>query len=138
MAAALTFFEYQQLARRNTRVMVVLFLLAVVATVMAVNLVFGVIWMAVFEGMPGGGFLWGSLITAGVIFAVSAFHVAKLAGGGESVARMMGARPVNSDTKDALERRLLNVVEEMAIASEPVKNYKNIRTTWSTVRALVR
>jgi Zn-dependent protease with chaperone function len=40
-----------------------------------------------------------------------------LASGGDAVARMVGARPVDPSTRDLLDRRLLNVVEEMAIAS---------------------
>jgi Zn-dependent protease with chaperone function len=41
----------------------------------------------------------------------------KLAGGGAAVAEMIGARAIAQDTRDPLERRLLNVVEEMAIAA---------------------
>jgi Zn-dependent protease with chaperone function len=128
-----SFFEHQQLARRNTRVMVVLFLLAVAAVVTAVVLVL----VAAYVGgqsettragaylplgvrlrqVPPGLYLWGALATAGVIFLVSLFNVLKLASGGAAVAKMVGARPVSPDTRDALERRLVNVVEEMAIAS---------------------
>jgi Zn-dependent protease with chaperone function len=57
------------------------------------------------------------MLTAAVILVVSLVNVAKLAGGGAAVARMIGAREVARDTRDPLERRLLNVVEEMAIAS---------------------
>lgn len=38
-------------------------------------------------------------------------------GGGQRVARWLGGREVPNDPDDALERRLLNVVDEMAIAS---------------------
>ena len=41
----------------------------------------------------------------------------KLAGGGSAVATLMGGRLVNPNTTDPNERKLLNVVEEMAIAS---------------------
>jgi Zn-dependent protease with chaperone function len=40
-----------------------------------------------------------------------------LAGGGSAVAESMGGRLVDSNTADPDERKLLNVVEEMAIAS---------------------
>ncbi|HTM60616.1 MAG TPA: M48 family metallopeptidase, partial [Burkholderiales bacterium] len=40
-----------------------------------------------------------------------------LVGGGAKVAQMLGARKVATDTRDPLERRFLNIVEEMAIAS---------------------
>ena len=41
----MNFFEHQQLARHNSRVMVALFLLSVVAIVLAVDLVVGVIYL---------------------------------------------------------------------------------------------
>lgn len=135
MPAAATFFEHQHLARRNTRVMVVLFLLAVAGVVIAVDAVIATlyIWnldttftlpagtkpglLAVYRHVPGALYLGGALVTAGVILVVSAVNVAKLASGGAAVAEMIGARRLAPATADPLERRLLNVVEEMAIAS---------------------
>ena len=52
-----------------------------------------------------------------VIFIGSAYKTNELSGGGSSVATLMGGRPVNPNTIDPDERKLLNVVEEMAIAS---------------------
>jgi len=117
VAATASFFEHQQLARRSTRIMVVLFLLAVAAIVVAVDAVFGLAYAIAFEEPPGDGLMWGALATAAVILVVSAVNVAKLAGGGEAVAKMLGARRVASNTAEPLERRLLNVVEEMSIAA---------------------
>jgi len=118
----LNFFEHQQLARRNSRVMVVLFLMAVVAVVAAVDLVVAVIymWVTVQADAPATwstAYVWGAAITAGTIFGVSLVKIVGLAGGGAKVAQMMGARLVASNSQDRLERRLLNIVEEMAIAS---------------------
>jgi Zn-dependent protease with chaperone function len=45
------------------------------------------------------------------------WETARLASGGAAVAQMVGARPVDPSTRDLLERRLVNVVEEMALAS---------------------
>src|SRR5574341_2206165 len=84
-----TFFENQHLARRNTKVLVLMYFLAVLGVIIAVDLV----------------------------FAVSGWNVMQLASGGKAVAEMCGARRVSPDTRDPLERRLLNVVEEMSIAS---------------------
>ena len=131
MAPAATFFEQQHLARRNTRVMVVLFLLAVVAVVVSVDVVIAIAYAsggsraarhaqgpgALLAAVPAGVLLAGALGTAATIFAVSAFNVVKLGAGGTAVADMVGARKIASDTQDPLERRLRNVVEEMAIAS---------------------
>ena len=135
MPAAASFFEHQQLARRNTRVMVVLFLLAVVAVVFAVDLVVATVYiwslnsdftlpagtkpgvLVVYRHVPSALYLGGAALTAGVILVVSAVNVVKLAGGGSAVAEMIGARRVAPGTRDPLERRLLNVVEEMALAA---------------------
>jgi Zn-dependent protease with chaperone function len=112
--------------------MVLLFLLAVVAIVLAVDLVLAAfyVWghlefadgdVPGFRQMLGLApkqlWLWGALATAGVIFVVSTVNVMRLGGGGAAVADMVGARRVPSNTTDPLERRLRNVVEEMAIAS---------------------
>ncbi len=127
-----SFFENQQLARRNTKILVLLYALAVGGVILAVDLVLGGLyawnidygpdgrflsWTARFGMVPKSLYLWGALGTAALILAVSAWHVMQLASGGKAVAEMVGARRVDSDTRDALERRLVNVVEEMAIAS---------------------
>jgi hypothetical protein len=84
--AAATFFEHQRLARRNTKVMVLLFILAVVAVIAAVDLVLAGAWMwGISEFRPAGGktptllqqfnavpkalFLWGAIGTGAVIFS---------------------------------------------------------------------
>jgi len=132
--AAATFFEYQRLARRNTRTMVVLFIVAVIAVVLAVDLVLAALyvggyrefyadsgvrttWGQLLRQVPASLYIWGAVITAATIFLVSLFNVSKLASGGVAVAKMVGARAVEHGTRDPLERRLVNVVEEMAIAS---------------------
>ncbi|HEY3075620.1 MAG TPA: M48 family metallopeptidase, partial [Burkholderiales bacterium] len=122
---AASFFEHQQLARRNSRVMVALFLLSVVAIVLAVDLVVGTIYLFMDEapvapglaGVPREVFATGAVVTVAIIAVVSLWNIVGLAGGGAKVARMLGARKVAPDTRDALERRFLNIVEEMAIAS---------------------
>ncbi|MCP3673520.1 MAG: M48 family metallopeptidase [Gammaproteobacteria bacterium] len=58
-----------------------------------------------------------SLGTIGVIFLGSLIRGIQISGGGQSVAKMVNARAISMDTKDKLERRLINVVEEMSIAS---------------------
>jgi Zn-dependent protease with chaperone function len=73
--------------------------------------------MTLIRSVPLQLYLWGAVITVAIIFIVSAVNVVKLADGGEAVARMAGARRVSPETRDPLERRFLNIVEEMAIAS---------------------
>lgn len=130
----MNFFERQQVARRNTRVMIALFVLAVVIMIVAIDLVAAALWLlsvdtpkvpgaptgvkAALASVPAGIYVTGTLFTSLLILAVSFWEVQSLrAGGGGRVAKMVGARRVAGSTGDALERRLLNVVEEMAIAA---------------------
>ena len=120
----MNFFEHQSLARRNSGVMLVLFLLSVIAIVGAVDLVVGTVY-ALFDettkgalaGVPREIYATGALVTVAIIAVVSLWNIVSLAGGGAKVAQMLGARKVATDTRDPLERRFLNIVEEMAIAS---------------------
>jgi len=124
----MNFFEHQDRARKQTRVLVVAFMLAVLAIVMAMNLVMlGVFgrFQSAEQGWFSPGFwlangqvvLWTSLATVLVVVLASAYRSAQLRGGGAQVARELGGVEVTGDSNDPLRRRLLNVVEEMAIAS---------------------
>mgnify|MGYP001291549230 CR=1 FL=1 len=53
----------------------------------------------------------------GVVGIASLGKMAQLRGGGEVVAANLGGTRITHDTTDPLEKRVLNVVEEMAIAS---------------------
>ena len=121
----MNFFEQQDAARRQTTRLVVLFLLAVVAIVVAVNIVAALAFMGVSVEQASGArvmapasfYLFVTLATLALIAGGSVVQILSLAGGGASLARMMGARLVSTQSSDPAERRLLNVVEEMAIAS---------------------
>ena len=120
----MNFFERQDAARRSSRVLVALFVIAVVCIIGAVDTVMAVAYLwatADHEGphkLPGGFFMIVTVATAAGIFGVSSFKMSELrSGGGRAVAYMMGGRVVSPGTRDPLERRLLNVVEEMAIAA---------------------
>lgn len=113
-----SFFEHQQLARRNSRIMVFLFLLSVAAIALAVSMVAAglYLWLAG-ETPPPVIYAAGATGAVVLIALVSLVNVARLAQGGAVVARLAGGRLVSSSTDDPLERRLLNIAEEMAIAS---------------------
>ena len=120
------FFEHQEVARRTSRRLIVLFALAVLCVVVAVNVVGAGVYFTAFlpaglpwgtAALPNGFFLTNTLVVLGLIAGGTALEMSALASGGEAVARMVGARPVDPSTRDLLDRRLLNVVEEMAIAS---------------------
>ncbi len=103
--------------------MLLLYALSVVAVVLAVDVAIGIAWSwGMAQGaraapVPRSIYALGALGTLSVIAAASAYHMFQLREGGEAIASMLGATRVPSDTRDPLERRLLNVVEEMSIAS---------------------
>src|SRR5690242_17153593 len=101
-----TFFENQHLARRNTKILVLLYLLAVAGVIAAVDLVLAGVYATNFVHVPPGRtltvaagmkavpaaiYLWGALGTAMVIFAVSGWNAMQLASGGKAVAEMCNA-----------------------------------------------
>lgn len=125
---ATNFFERQTTARRNTKLLVVLFLLAVLgivgATFAAATLAIGA-YRQKYDALAGQpqAFPWQiPLVASGGALALvgggSLFKVVELrAGGGRGVASRLGGKLLTHQTGDFQEKRLLNVVEEMAIAS---------------------
>jgi len=105
--------------------MLVLFLLSVIAIVLSVDVVVATVYAFFDEtpnthglqGVPREVYVAGAIVTLAFIAVVSLWNIVALAGGGAKVAKMLGARQVTTDTRDPLERRFLNIVEEMAIAS---------------------
>jgi Zn-dependent protease with chaperone function len=125
------FFAQQDHARRKTQWLVLYFALAVISIIV---LVYGVaVFVSFYYGLqtqshhlaePVALEYWNARLfgavalgTLAVIFCGSAWKTAMLAGGGGAMAESLGGRLVASNTVNPDERRLLNVVEEMAIAS---------------------
>lgn len=120
----MNFFEQQEQARRQTRTLVILFILAVLAIVIAVNVILALLWNLTQEigreaihTYPTGFFATNTLVTLAIITVGTLIEMYNLRDGGDAVAKMAGGRLVAAASYDAQERRLLNVVEEMAIAS---------------------
>ncbi|MEM6280115.1 MAG: M48 family metalloprotease, partial [Verrucomicrobiota bacterium] len=120
------FFEHQEQARRKTGLLIFYFVLAVLGIILAVYLlsVSIVVYIQSEDLHPHLGsfwrpevFLFSSIGTGLIVLLTSAYKTAQLSGGGAVVARELGGREVDLNTTDFHERRLLNVVEEMAIAS---------------------
>ena len=115
------FFAEQDRARRTSRWLVLWFAAAVLAIVLAVDLVFTItahLWTGRPIPLLPLKFHLGSVAAVLAIVGGGALiRIVQLGKGGEAVAKMVGARVVAADTRDLRERRLLNVVEEMAIAA---------------------
>jgi Zn-dependent protease with chaperone function len=120
--AATDFFQQQSAARRSTGLLVVYFALAVLVLIVLVYaLAAALLFYAPDHGEQS---FWNPVLLCAVAFGVgtivglgSLFKTAQLAAGGRVVAETLGGRLVPTDTREPRERRLLNVVEEMAIAS---------------------
>ncbi|MFT7443818.1 MAG: Zn-dependent protease with chaperone function [Granulosicoccus sp.] len=111
---AMDFFEAQEQARRKTKWLVLWFILAVIGVVVAVN---ALIFFALGGGESVGILIPVSVATAAVILGASGYKSMQLNGGGAVVAKDLGGRLVMPGSTDFEEKRLLNIVEEMAIAS---------------------
>jgi Zn-dependent protease with chaperone function len=125
---AADFFQQQDIARRNTTRLVILFALAVLAIVISVDLLLAVTLGVASRDSDTGAINWtaaadpqllllSAVATLAVVGGGSLYKTAQLRGGGHVVAEALGGRPLTTDTADPAERRVLNVVEEMAIAS---------------------
>ena len=131
------FFNCQDKARRNTKLLVFYFVLAVLSLLLAVNAVvlliltgFGNYGLMIWNLNPVSSanelsLPWSQAellfdVTIGTLVVIligSVFKTLQLAPGGSAVAELLDGRLINSNTTDADERKLLNVVEEMSIAS---------------------
>lgn len=127
------FFEQQDSARGQTTRLILLFSLAVVAIVIALGALgyaFGAAMVEADASRAKGptelasapmalvfAFLFGTggLLVIGLGSLYQIFQLSS--GGGTRVAESVGGRQLAHHTSDPLERRLLNIVEEMAIAS---------------------
>jgi Zn-dependent protease with chaperone function len=123
------FFQNQDVARKKTGLLIFYFALAVVTIIALVYLAI-VVALRLSESTEGSGpaptswefwnpWLFGAVVlgTSAFILGGSLYKIASLSGGGHTVAELLGGRLLHPETSDPDERRVLNVVEEMAIAS---------------------
>ena len=123
------FFRAQDDARRKTWQLVGLFVIAVIALVVVTNLLVGftLAWFGthtmvtsldpLVRTIPSSYWPIVTIGVVGVIAAASGYKYVALRSGGRAVAALVGGQQIDTSTADAAQRRLLNVVEEMAIAS---------------------
>ncbi|EKN4580327.1 Zn-dependent protease [Vibrio parahaemolyticus] len=117
------FFHHQDTARQRTGLLVMLFTLAVLAITGLVS----VMSIGIYFYFTGEPFTTQSIISycllsfVGVLTVVSISSFIRLselnANGGRGVAESIGGKLISTDTSNAKHRQLLNVVEEMSIAS---------------------
>ncbi len=123
------FFDRQDHARKRTKFLIVYFALAIIGIALSIYAVLAIgvaaadktkeknVVMAPVKDVRWELFAGATLGTLAVVLGASAFKSIQLHGGGRVVAEELGGRLVDQQANDLDERRLLNVVEEMAIAS---------------------
>ena len=125
------FFAQQDHARRKTKWLIIYFVLAVISMIV---MIYGVaVLVSNYHSLKNsphyyqeqapvvlwnpGLFAMVALGTIAVIFLGSAYKTMALSAGGSAVAESLGGRLLDSNSQNPDERKLLNVVEEMSIAS---------------------
>ncbi len=125
----MNFFESQAKAKRSTSILLVLFIFAIISIILITNIFIILVFFYYTDGsfsVLQGSFLdifdWQIFLLSGaavltVIAIASLYKLKELSAGGHIVAESLGARLVPRDTMVAKYKQLINVVDEMAIAS---------------------
>jgi len=135
----MNFYQAQDDARKRTKLLLWYYVIAIVAIIIAIYAIISLVmyfqspsiqYAEEFEmeqGIEIPGFwerMWNPTLlltvavgTSGVILVGTLFKKMQLSSGGAVIAMDLGGRPIDPNTTDAEERKLMNVVEEMAIAS---------------------
>jgi Zn-dependent protease with chaperone function len=122
------FFASQDLARRNTRRLIIWLILSILCMIAAIYAVIMIVLAsdagrALTESGLQYPWLNPGILAAvaigvlGVVGAGSLYKIASLRGGGAGVAALLGGRRLPPNASEPDERKILNIVEEMALAS---------------------
>ena len=117
------FFEHQDRARTNTFYLLVLFCTAIVLMTLTIYSLLSVV-MEHHQNQDYRSLAWSKKLSTYVatgVFSVvglgAVFKINSLSGGGKVIAESLGGRKINHQTQNPNEKRILNIVSEMAIAS---------------------
>jgi Zn-dependent protease with chaperone function len=127
------FFASQELARRQSRWLLLLYAVSLAGVVLAIDAAVLLAHRTVRINPLAGpseypslaawarlhpDLFWGTtLAVVAFVGVASLYRMLRLRAGGSVVAEALGGEPVSRDSADPARRRLLNIVEEMAIAS---------------------
>ena len=127
----MNFFEAQDNARKKTKQLVLLLTAAVISLIVLTNLLVAAVylffngymghgggsWSDALATMPPDLWAWISLAVLGVVGCASGYKYLAVQSGGRAIGELLGGAPLRYDSATPEQKRLLNVVEEMAIAS---------------------
>ena len=123
----MNFFELQEQSRKKTLQLVFLMIIAVFAIIVSVYAaVMAVFYTQDIKTTTGNGiavwfdpsvFSTVALTVLALVIGGSIVKLIALRRGGDYVAESLGGRPVHPETQDPKEKQLMNVIDEMALAS---------------------
>jgi Zn-dependent protease with chaperone function len=114
------FFERQETQRSHTRWLVAGFIFAMLLVTLVINLVVtvGLVGHPLYALRHHPEFIvWTTIIVLGTMLIASWHKSSQLRAGGSVIARSLGGVAVTAQESDLKRKRLLNIVEEMAIAA---------------------
>jgi Zn-dependent protease with chaperone function/uncharacterized tellurite resistance protein B-like protein len=132
------FFGHQDQARKRTKLLIFLYFLAIASLIIISNVFLAAfMWWSesgffaesastvqgnpslldVFNHMTAQAWVYTTLIVTSFLGCAYLYKAFALREGGKSIAYSLNARQIHPDGDDFYEKRLLNIVEEMAIAS---------------------
>ncbi len=127
----MNFFEHQDRAKRNTRYLFLLLGLAVFCLVSLTTFFLAALVylgtepeemeestiQGIAQAFSLEVFFWVAVVVCSVVLLGGLFRFVRLLGGGRRIAESVGGHLLQRNTTNADEKKILNVVEEMAIAS---------------------
>ena len=124
----MNFFEAQDKAKRKTGQLTLLFGAAVFALVLLTNILValalgftgtqaGLSFSQTLASIPADSWLWISFGVIGIVTVASLYKYMSIQAGGRAIAEALGGTLIHQNIRDPKQRQLLNVVEEMAVAS---------------------
>lgn len=121
----MNFFKHQDKARQNTQLLFGLFPLFIFMMIVIFYIIMLLLKLMWNYSIDAESSIWWhpdlfyrvSLVTIGFITFTSSFKIISLRKGGRVIAKELGGRLILTETASEQEQQLLNIVEEMAIAS---------------------
>lgn len=111
---AINFWLAQEQAKKRTRWIIVLF----IALTLFVSALIDIAFRSIFDSYDHSSFPYAALLFAGVTILVALFNYSKyLSIGGAYVAETVGAYKVHPKSDSPKERMLMNIMQEMSIAT---------------------
>lgn len=123
----MNFFEHQRKAKKETRTLCLHFIFAIIAIVFLTNLGIITTFELLMKSQSTGAEL-GADARQGLIILITActlllilggmiFKIFQLMSGGKVIAQMLGGFPIEKSTKDLGQKQIVNIVDEISIAS---------------------